>query len=215
MQKRRHNPRGFFIIWGSRNRITGDGRGHFDATCPACNQSVRIEGKIARTWFTLYFIPIFPTGAGTRFTQCSTCKTQFRGTFEEMKTALERNLITAPDGTRSQRPPVASAGFQQAIALFNQLRETPADSAKLARLLRMYLDMNEPSEAISAGKTYHDAAESSDACMTLMAQAYLDTGDRDKALLWSTAALALNPQNPDAPSLKALASMPPTAAAHR
>src|SRR5262245_18504811 len=128
---RKHN-RGFFIIWGSRNRITADGSGSIQAMCPACKRMSRIDGMQVRNWFTLYFIPIFPTGAGQRFTQCASCRSQFRGNLEEMKALMSR------DNSQSLQ-----ASFQAAIGLFNSMRETPDDSAKLAQLLEMYLQMGE------------------------------------------------------------------------
>ncbi len=179
--------RGFFIVWGSRNRISSRG-GSIDTVCPSCRNAAKIEGKVARRWFTLYFLPIFPMDKGQHFSQCKICKTQFRATIEEFRGSL---IAGKPQNS-----------FQQAIALFNELRETPTDSAKLHRLLTMYANLAEPREAVAAGKAYPQALESSDTCMTLMAQACATLGDRDAALKWSTTALALNPTNEPAHTLQ-------------
>src|SRR5690349_3902560 len=78
---------GLFIIWGSRNRISGEGQS-VQAICPRCQQMAVLEGKEMKRWFTLYFIPIFPTGGGIRFTQCSRCRFQFQANIDQMRSML-------------------------------------------------------------------------------------------------------------------------------
>jgi hypothetical protein len=68
--------------------------------------------------------------------------------------------------------------------------------------MAMYLELGEPNEVLAARRAYPKAAEESDACMLLLARAYLALGDRNKALLWATAAGARNPQNAEATSLR-------------
>jgi hypothetical protein len=168
----------------------------------------RLDGMKAQSWFTLYFIPVFPVGSATRFTQCTGCKAQFRANLDEMRAALgapRRPPVmpgAAPAGTAGN---AGGADFKAAIALFNAMRETPADSAKLAQLLRMYLDMNEPGEAASAGRSFPQAVENSDVCCELLAQAYMRLGDRGAAARHAAAAVALNPNNAQAQSLQSQA----------
>lgn len=187
--RRRHN-RGFFIIWGSRNRITADGSGSIQAVCPSCQRNARLDGMQVRNWFTLYFIPVFPMGSAQRFTQCSACRSQFRGNLEEMKSLM------------SQQSPQLQSSYQGAIGLFNSMRETPGDSAKLAQLLQMYLQMGEFKEAVTAGRSFPAALQESDACLAMMGQALLQSGDREGAARHVEAALVLNPQNAQALALR-------------
>jgi len=201
MKRKPRHPGGFFILFGSRNRIGPDGHGSIQAPCPACHRMTRLDGMQVKNWFTLYFIPIFPTGSGTRFTQCAACKAQFRANIDEMRAMLGRAGAAQGQGQRPPNLPQA-ASFPAAIALYNSLKETPADSAKLARLLKMYLDMGEPREVISAGRTYPMALEGSDACLSLMSQAFLMLGDRQSAARHAAAALALNPSNKEAAALE-------------
>ena len=64
------------IIWGSK-AVTGlNGGGHFN--CPVCAQATVYEMKRVRRFFTLYFIPLFPTSTLGEYVECRSCQ----GTFE-------------------------------------------------------------------------------------------------------------------------------------
>lgn len=64
------------IIWGSRAKDTTIGRSGF--FCPACkNQTSYSHQRVAR-YFTLYFIPLFPTSTLGEYVRCGTCQTQMR-----------------------------------------------------------------------------------------------------------------------------------------
>jgi DNA-directed RNA polymerase subunit RPC12/RpoP len=77
VQRRR---RGFIILFGTRSMIGDDREARpVNAVCPRCGQRADIVGKTYRTWFTIFFIPIFPVGGVKRFSQCSRCGAQFPG----------------------------------------------------------------------------------------------------------------------------------------
>jgi tellurite resistance protein len=64
------------IIWGSK-AITGKtGGGNFN--CPMCAAPKPFEQKRVRRFFTLYFIPLFPTSTLGEYVECTGCQ----GTFE-------------------------------------------------------------------------------------------------------------------------------------
>lgn len=64
------------IIWGSK-AVTGTiGSGNFH--CPACATPRPFEQKRVRRFFTVYFIPLFPTSTLGQYVECRGC----RGTFE-------------------------------------------------------------------------------------------------------------------------------------
>jgi hypothetical protein len=66
-----------FIIWGSRGITSSLSAGDFH--CPQCDEARGYDLKQVRPFFTLYFIPIFPVGAPTRYVECRRCG----GTFKE------------------------------------------------------------------------------------------------------------------------------------
>ncbi len=64
------------IIFGTRGRRSQIGQGEFQ--CPRCHDTRPYKRMKMRRWFTLYFIPVFPTEAGTEFVECDGCRTTFR-----------------------------------------------------------------------------------------------------------------------------------------
>jgi hypothetical protein len=65
------------IIWGSRGITSTKETGEF--YCPKCDSMEEYRLKQVRPFFTIYFIPLFPIGAATRYVECRCC----RGTFRE------------------------------------------------------------------------------------------------------------------------------------
>ncbi|MDZ5451399.1 zinc ribbon domain-containing protein [Labrys sp. ZIDIC5] len=59
------------IIWGSKGRIRSIGQGTFN--CPHCAAPRQYEHKKTERWFTLYFIPIFPTSKLGEHIECNSC----------------------------------------------------------------------------------------------------------------------------------------------
>src|SRR3954466_6365494 len=107
--------RGFIVLFGWSNRISDDRTAApLEAPCPNCRQPTTLVGKTSRQWFTLFFIPLIPISKARRFTQCSRCGTQFGVPIEEIASRM---------GQQSQ------GDFQQAIAIYNNLRASPNDSA--------------------------------------------------------------------------------------
>jgi uncharacterized tellurite resistance protein B-like protein len=64
------------IIWGSKG-ITGK-TGSGDFNCPICAGPQKFEQKRVRRFFTLYFIPLFPTSTLGEYVECGSCQ----GTFD-------------------------------------------------------------------------------------------------------------------------------------
>lgn len=64
------------IIWGWRNRTVQVAAGNF--YCPGCRaHSAYTHQRVAR-YFTLYFIPLFPTQTLGEFVSCLRCSGQYR-----------------------------------------------------------------------------------------------------------------------------------------
>ncbi len=61
----------FFIIWGSRARTKTIGSGTFP--CPRCRATRDYAYKQVKRWFTLYFVPLFPTRTLGEYVECAGC----------------------------------------------------------------------------------------------------------------------------------------------
>ncbi|HEX3427113.1 MAG TPA: zinc-ribbon domain-containing protein [Acidimicrobiales bacterium] len=67
----------FLIIWGFRNRASKVSEGQF--FCPRCGADRSYVLQRIRRWFTLFWIPLFPTGSSKgEVVRCQTCNTAFR-----------------------------------------------------------------------------------------------------------------------------------------
>jgi len=64
-----------FIIYGTRGNFSDLSRGEFD--CPHCRNHTSYRLREVKRYFTLFFLPIFPTGSGLRFVECDSCGSQF------------------------------------------------------------------------------------------------------------------------------------------
>ena len=63
------------IIWGSKTRFIPVSQGSF--SCPACASSQPFTMMAAKRYFTLYFIPLFPTSTLGNFVRCNACSGEF------------------------------------------------------------------------------------------------------------------------------------------
>ncbi len=71
------------IIWGSRVRYKDIGQGDF--YCPRCRDKRPYKLKQAARYFTLYFIPLFPTQQLGEVVECQTCKTAFESSVLQLR----------------------------------------------------------------------------------------------------------------------------------
>ncbi|MEM6283662.1 MAG: zinc ribbon domain-containing protein [Chloroflexota bacterium] len=83
------------IIFGARPRITTTGHGEF--YCPNCStdssQQRRYEMKKSRNFFTLYFVPLIPMGAGEEYVECQHCGLVFPTDVLDMKHKPKRRVL--------------------------------------------------------------------------------------------------------------------------
>jgi tetratricopeptide (TPR) repeat protein len=172
--------------------VSSDPAPPVEATCPRCGRPSRIVGKSYRTWFTIFFLPVFPVSGGTRFSQCTLCGAQFPVPVED----LRRGIATSEQQQN-----------QQAIALYNSLRASPANSITLNGLMLMYAGMNEFDQAISAANEFPDALSASEQCMSTLGRVYLAAERRAEAIRWFDAALARNASLGEAHYYKAVAHL--------
>ena len=64
------------IIWGSTNRTQRLNSGEFH--CPRCDCRQGYSLEQVQSYFTLYFIPLFPQGSATRVVICQQCKQGYK-----------------------------------------------------------------------------------------------------------------------------------------
>jgi tetratricopeptide (TPR) repeat protein len=189
--RRRRRP-GFILLFGSRNIISNESVPPVETNCPRCNQLTTIVGKTYRNWFTLFFLPVFPLSGSARFSECTACHAQFPVPVDDLRRGLAVN-------EQQQN--------QQAIALYNSLRASPANSITLNQLMLMYAGMNDYAQAISAANDFPDALRASEQCMSTLGRVYLANEQRKEAQQWLDQALARNPSLGEAHYYKAVAHL--------
>lgn len=63
------------IFWGSRGRTFKQAQGNFN--CPTCLGDQSYKHQKVEKWFTLYFLPLFPTKTIGEYIECDVCKSTF------------------------------------------------------------------------------------------------------------------------------------------
>jgi tetratricopeptide (TPR) repeat protein len=194
MRHGRH--RGFILLFGTRPIISTDrAAAPVHTVCPNCGQKADIVGKTYRTWFTLFFIPVFPVSGSHAFSECANCGAQFQVPAQALAARLA-------ESEREQS--------QRAITLYNSLRASPANAVTLNDLMTLYATMGEHEQAIAAAGEFPDALNSSEQCMTTLGRVYLGVDRHADAIGWFDAALARNPSLGDAHFHKAVAHLTST-----
>jgi hypothetical protein len=124
------------VIWGSRALTSTQATGTF--ACPECKVQIGYEKKRMRRFFTLYFIPLFPTETLGEWIECTRCRTNYKEAVLEYRlppTPAERMQLLAraiarvgglaarlDDGASEQR----LAAFGAALGEFSNL-DVPID----------------------------------------------------------------------------------------
>lgn len=183
---------GFILIVGTRPIATGDDAAFVETRCPNCGQQARLQARTVRHWLTFFFIPIFPVSGKKQWVECDNCHWQFPVGIDE----LRANLAASQEEQQ-----------QRAIALYNSLRSSPANSVTLNELMALYASMDEHDQAISAAGQFPQALHASEQCMTTLARIYLEKNLRREALQWLDAAIARNPALAEAHYYRALSHL--------
>jgi len=189
------NRRGFIILFGTRSMIGNDAVPAVRTHCPSCGRETDIVGKTYRQWFTLFFIPVFPISGRTRFSQCANCGAQFQMPADQLQ-----SRVTQSQQEQSQR----------SIAMYNSLRNSPANSVTLNDLMQLYAGMGEFDQAVGAAGQFPDALNNSEQCMTTLGRVYLAQNKHAEAIQWFDAAIARNDALGEAHFHKAIAHLTST-----
>ena len=163
-----------------------------EVRCPRCGSLGTLKGIRVRTWFTIFFCPVFPISGGQRMTQCMKCNASFAMAPEQFAGAAAR-----ADAIQTRR----------AISMYNSLRSSPANSVTLNELMQLYGLMGEFSQAISAATDFPAALNNSEQCMVTLGRAHLSQNDFPGALYWLETALQRNSDLPEAHYFKALSCL--------
>lgn len=113
--------------------------GSGDFHCPACGGDRRYRRRVARRWFTLFFVPVIPLNRVGEVVECGTCRNRF-----------DLGALRLP--TTSQMAEVLPAAMRSAVAAVLTAGD-PAGSAARARAVeavRGYGDENFDAEALDA-----------------------------------------------------------------
>jgi tetratricopeptide (TPR) repeat protein len=163
-----------------------------ESKCPRCGAEGSLRGISVRSWFTIFFIPLFPLGRGHRMTQCSKCNASFAMPPEQFAGAAAR---------------ADAIQLQRGISMYNSLRASPANSITLNDLMQLYASMGEYTQAVSAAADFPDALNNSEQCMCTLGRVYLLQNDFSAAIQWLDSALGRNPDLAEAHYFKALAHL--------
>lgn len=183
---------GFILLFGARPISSAEPGSPVQTRCPSCQREVALVPMSFRNWFTLFFIPLFPISGRQHYCQCPQCGAQFPGQAED----LRRELASS-----EQRQ------SQEAIALYNSLRASPANAVALNQLMALYASLQEHQAAVSAADDFPEALNSSEQCMATLRRVLLAQGRHAEAIRWLEAAAARNPLLGEAHYYKALAHL--------
>ena len=113
------------IIWGSK-WITGTNGGG-DFNCPVCATQTPYLQKRVRRFFTLYFIPLFPTSTLGEYVECHRCQ----GTFE-----LE--ILNYDPSVETQQTEALFMGAVKQMMIAVCLADGVVDDAEVTQIQTIY-----------------------------------------------------------------------------
>lgn len=122
------------IIFGWRSRTSIESTGTFD--CPVCQQNQPHAITRSRPWFTLFFIPIFPTGGGSSSLVCGGCQSvldpdrmyQHPERMDPEQIVMAKQVYSYPSQDPFSAPPIATT-----VASFNPHKPyVPTGTASLS-----------------------------------------------------------------------------------
>jgi tetratricopeptide (TPR) repeat protein len=188
---RRKNRRGgFILLFGSKRLMSNETGEPIAAKCPRCGAEDSLKGIKVRSWFTIFFVPLFPIGSAHRFTQCNRCGASFAMPPEQFVGAAAK---------------ADALQLQRAISMYNSLRASPVNSITLNELMQLYASIGEYSQAVSAAADFPQALNASEQCMATLARVYISQDEYSVAMQWLDQALARDPDLPEAQYYKAVA----------
>ena len=117
------------IIWGSK-AVTGTVVGSGQFHCPACATPRSFEQKRVRRFFTLYFLPLFPTSTLGQYVECRGCQ----GTFEP-------SVLSYDPAAEIQRAEALFMTAVKQIMIHLCLADGTIDQSELAQIQAVYEEL--------------------------------------------------------------------------
>jgi uncharacterized tellurite resistance protein B-like protein len=112
--------------------------GQGDFHCPGCGGDRHYRQRIARRWFTLFFVPVIPLNRVGEVVECTTCRTRYNldvlrlPTAREMSAALPAAMRASAAAVLTAGDPSASAARARAVEAVCGYGMTDYDDALLA-----------------------------------------------------------------------------------
>jgi hypothetical protein len=146
------------LIWGWRARRKTLSEGMFH--CPNCGGDRHYAHKQARTWFTLFFIPLIPLKVLGEFVECQTCQQGYdvRILARPTSAALGEQLTAATReaAVRLLRIDASPAARAAAIAAVSQVSDTPWNDVALDADLRQVDGAHLPARLHQLGEVMNE-----------------------------------------------------------
>lgn len=109
-----------------------------DFHCPNCGGDRHFRRRVARRWFTLFFIPVIPLNRVGEVVECTTCRTRYNldvlrmPTAQQMAAALPTAMRAAVAAVLVAGDPASSAGRARAVEAVRGYGFAAYDDAALA-----------------------------------------------------------------------------------
>ncbi|MBX6752006.1 MAG: zinc ribbon domain-containing protein [Micromonosporaceae bacterium] len=151
-----------FSIFG----LIGTGQFH----CPNCGGDRHYEHRVARRFFTLFFLPVIPLNKVGEFVRCKTCRTRFDPRVLQRPTTAQL-AATLPAGMRAIAATMMRAGGTSEWAV-----SAAVDAVRRAGLptydaQQLWADGGQPVEAAAAQLQALAAQLAPEACERFLAEA--------------------------------------------
>jgi tetratricopeptide (TPR) repeat protein len=122
------------IFFGSSPKVRTVDPNGARLRCPSCGVDSKFVEKQVVTYFTLYFIPIFPMHRGEKFVECEYCHSRFMTPLADFQ-AAEAEQREESARQESARQAAAQQGEAEVEELLRTWRQQPDDRVALCRLL--------------------------------------------------------------------------------
>jgi zinc ribbon protein len=121
------------------------GRGEFH--CPNCGGDRDYEHRVARRFFTLFFIPVIPLNKLGEVVRCATCRTKYDPAVLQRPTTAQL-AVALPSGMRALAATMLRAGGTPEAATGAAVEAVRRSGLPTYDLQQLWTDLNQPIEAV-------------------------------------------------------------------
>lgn len=178
MHRSRPKRSGYICIWGTTNRESVTDPDGVVMQCPGCRQEVRMIGKVAKPYCSVFYIPLIPQGGGQPFIQCTRCGGKYHGDIFAIR-AQERGSRARADEAIAEK--------------MRQYRANPADADLGCEIVEMLAGSNRIDEAVNLAESLAGSHPDNANMQVLLGRLYLHKNDLSAALKYMGRAIEMNP----------------------